>query len=72
MAESGSGGAVKEVGEGLRAILERIADFFDIFDGSPLASATWEGTSGSSGVDPIRSFTGSSPSSIAISSTTFA
>lgn len=38
MAEPESTGPLKEVGEGFKAILERIADFFDIFDLSFIVS----------------------------------
>ena len=38
MPDAESKGALKEVGEGFKAILERIADFFDIFDLSFIVS----------------------------------
>ena len=38
MTDPESIGALKEVGEGLKAILERVADFFDIFDLSFIVS----------------------------------
>lgn len=38
MAEPESTGPLKEVGEGFKAILERVADFFDIFDLSFIVS----------------------------------